>query len=78
MFVPIDLLKPILGELTEKGRVTGAARPWLGLSTEDLTSRMLDPGILAREMRQVSPFAGLLEPQDRVRILKRFRKEYRS
>ncbi len=53
-------------------------RDWLNLPTEDLTSRMLDPGILAREMRQVSPFAGLLEPQDRVRILKRFREEYRS
>src|SRR2546421_12989836 len=30
MFVPIDLLKPILADLIEKGRRSGPARPWLG------------------------------------------------
>ncbi|HEX5036190.1 MAG TPA: helix-turn-helix transcriptional regulator [bacterium] len=49
---------------------------WLDLPLQELISRMLDPGMTAREMRQVTPFAGLLAPQDRVRILKRFRKEY--
>lgn len=53
-------------------------RVWLDLPTEELISRMLDPGMMAREMRQVTPFAGLLEPKERVRILKRFRKEYGS
>ncbi|MBI2068354.1 MAG: helix-turn-helix transcriptional regulator [Deltaproteobacteria bacterium] len=53
-------------------------RQWLRLPTEDLISRMLDLGVLSRDMRQVSPFAGQLRPQDRARILKRFRKEYRS
>ena len=51
---------------------------WLDLPIEELTSRMLDPGMMAREMRQVTPFAGLLEPRDRVRLLKRFRREYNS
>ena len=39
MFVPVDLLKPILNELIEKGRA-GPARPWLGLSTEELRGRL--------------------------------------
>ncbi len=51
---------------------------WLGLPTEELISRILDPGMAAREMRQVTPFAGLLGPKERVRILKKFRKEYGS
>ena len=36
MFVPIDLLKPILADLIEKGRRSGPARPWMGLATEEL------------------------------------------
>src|SRR5439155_22699854 len=32
MFVPIDLLKPILADLVEKGRRSGPARPCLGLA----------------------------------------------
>ena len=39
MFVPVDLLKPILNDLIEKGRA-GPARPWLGLSTEELRGRL--------------------------------------
>ena len=34
MFVPIDLLPPILAALTSAGRVPGPGRPWLGVSTE--------------------------------------------
>lgn len=36
MFVPVDLLKPILNELIASGRRAGAARPWLGMNTEEL------------------------------------------
>jgi len=32
MFVPIDLLKPILGELKERGLSRGSRRAWLGLN----------------------------------------------
>jgi len=41
MFVPIDLLKPILAQLKEKGRVAGPQRPWLGLGTEEVKGRLL-------------------------------------
>lgn len=51
---------------------------WLNLPTEDMISRILDTGVLSREMRHISPFAGILKPHDRARILKRFRKEYNS
>jgi len=39
MFVPVDLLKPILGDLIEKGRA-GPVRPWLGMATEELRGRL--------------------------------------
>lgn len=48
---------------------------WLALPIEELVSNILDPLPEAREMRQVSPFSGVLKPQDRVRILRQFRKE---
>jgi serine protease Do len=41
MFVPIDLLQPILADLKEKGRAAGPARPWLGLATEELEGRLV-------------------------------------
>jgi S1-C subfamily serine protease len=34
MFVPVDLLKPLLEDLVETGRRRGPARPWLGLYSE--------------------------------------------
>ena len=40
MFVPIDLFKPILRELIDKGRVSGPSRPWLGMATEELQGRL--------------------------------------
>ncbi len=35
MFVPIDLLKPILSDLMTRGRSREAPRPWLGLNAEE-------------------------------------------
>ncbi len=40
MFVPIDLIKPILADLIDKGRIAGAPRPWLGMATEELQGRL--------------------------------------
>jgi S1-C subfamily serine protease len=40
MFVPIDQLTPILGDLISAGRKTGPGRPWLGLNTEELRGRL--------------------------------------
>lgn len=69
--------------LTKLGRLHPHARSllmhwetWLDLPTDELISRMLDPGVTAREMRHVSPFSGMLKPEERVRILKEFRKEH--
>lgn len=52
MFVPIDLLKPILNDLIDKGRA-GPVRPWLGMSTEErrgqlFVSRVSPEGPAAR------------------------------
>ncbi|HKU47460.1 MAG TPA: S1C family serine protease [Burkholderiales bacterium] len=40
MFVPVDLLKPILDDLVAKGRRTGPARPWLGVNTDEVRGRL--------------------------------------
>jgi S1-C subfamily serine protease len=34
MFVPIDLLPPIMADLTSAGRVSGPGRPWLGVNSD--------------------------------------------
>jgi serine protease Do len=40
MFVPIDRLPPILGDLIADGRVAGPGHPWLGITTEELRGRL--------------------------------------
>jgi S1-C subfamily serine protease len=40
MFVPIDRLSPILGDLISAGRTPGPGRPWLGLTTDELRGRL--------------------------------------
>lgn len=40
MFVPIDLLKPILDDLIAQGRARGPVRPWMGLNTEEVRGRL--------------------------------------
>ena len=40
MFVPIDLVKPILADLIDKGRASGASRPWLGMATDEVQGRL--------------------------------------
>ena len=41
MFVPIDLLKPILGDLVKAGHRAGPARPWMGVSTDEVQGRLV-------------------------------------
>lgn len=41
MFVPIDLLPPILAELMRDGKVSSAPKPWLGLNTDDAGGRLI-------------------------------------
>jgi S1-C subfamily serine protease len=40
MFVPIDRLSTILGDLISDGRTPGPGRPWLGVNTEELRGRL--------------------------------------
>ena len=40
MFVPVDLLKPILEDLIARGKPDGPARPWLGMNTEELRGNL--------------------------------------
>lgn len=40
MFVPIDLLKPILPDLIRKGRAARPSQPWLGLNADETRGRV--------------------------------------
>ena len=40
MYVPIDLLPPIMADLLSGGRVSGPGRPWLGLNVEEVRGRI--------------------------------------
>lgn len=53
MFVPINLLKPLLPDLVANGRSSAPARPWLGVYTEEVeghivVTRVLEGGPAAR------------------------------
>ena len=41
LFVPVNLLKPILAELLAQGRRSAPAQPWLGLATEQVRGNLM-------------------------------------
>jgi S1-C subfamily serine protease len=41
MFVPIDLLPPILADLIADGRVSGPGRPWLGINADEVHGHLV-------------------------------------
>lgn len=45
MMVPIDLLKPVLGDLRSIGQVNKPARPWLGLYSTEIEDKIVVVGI---------------------------------
>lgn len=47
MFIPVDQLKPILGELLDKGRSSAPRRPWLGLYSQEIHGRLFVTRIAA-------------------------------
>ena len=47
MFVPIDLLEPILDDLLRQGRPAGPARAWLGMYTAEDKGRIVVAGLAA-------------------------------
>lgn len=48
MVVPIDLLKPILGDLRKFGRLNKPARPWLGVISAELDDKIVVGGVSPR------------------------------
>jgi S1-C subfamily serine protease len=46
MFVPVDLLKPILGELIARGRAARLARPWLGIYAAEARGQVYVTGVV--------------------------------
>jgi serine protease Do len=41
MFVPIDVLKPVIGDFIANGRSTSKPRPWLGVTSQEVGSNLL-------------------------------------
>jgi S1-C subfamily serine protease len=41
VFVPVDLLKPVLAELVRDGRRSGPPRPWLGIAADEVEGHLL-------------------------------------
>ena len=48
MFVPIDLLEPILAEMSSVGRAARPARPWMGLYATELDGHLVVGGLAAK------------------------------
>jgi S1-C subfamily serine protease len=46
MFVPIDLLKPVLQNLRSSGRTDRPARPWLGIYAVELAGKVYVSGVV--------------------------------
>ncbi len=58
MFVPIDLLRPILDDMVKRGRSTEPPRPWLGMYTVELQGRLIVNGLANRgpaEVAEIQP-----------------------
>ena len=41
MFVPIDVLKPVLGDVIANGRSTAKSRPWIGINTQEIQGNVI-------------------------------------
>ncbi|MBI4195010.1 MAG: serine protease [Betaproteobacteria bacterium] len=41
MFVPIDVLKPVLGDFIANGRSTSRPRPWIGINTQEVQGNLI-------------------------------------
>ena len=60
MFVPVDLLKPILAELQQNGSTRTSRRPWLGLNSTEQGGRVQ----IVRVSQDSPAFAAGLAPGD--------------
>jgi S1-C subfamily serine protease len=41
MFVPIDAVKPVLGDMIANGKLTARPRPWLGVNTQEVQGNLI-------------------------------------
>ena len=41
MFVPIDLVKPLLGDLIATGKPSGRPRPWIGINSQEVQGNVI-------------------------------------
>lgn len=41
MFVPIDVVKPVLGDIIANGKSTARPRPWLGVNTQEVQGNLI-------------------------------------
>jgi serine protease Do len=41
MFVPIDVLKPVLGDFIANGKRTAPPRPWIGINTQEVQGNLI-------------------------------------
>jgi S1-C subfamily serine protease len=41
MFVPIDVLKPVLGDMIANGKSTATPRPWIGVNTQEVQGNLI-------------------------------------
>lgn len=41
LFVPIDVMKPVLGDFIANGRSTAKPRPWIGISTQEVQGNLI-------------------------------------
>jgi S1-C subfamily serine protease len=46
MFVPVDLLKPILSDLITRGRAARVPRPWLGIYAAEMSGKVYVTGVV--------------------------------
>lgn len=60
MFVPVDLLRPVLAEMQSTGRTRASVRPWLGLSSSERDGHVQ----IVRVDRQGPALAAGLQPGD--------------
>ena len=60
LFVPIDLLKPLLGDLLANGRLSVRPRPWIGLNTQEVQGNV----IVTRVSPESPAEAAALRPGD--------------
>ncbi|MCC6196741.1 MAG: serine protease [Burkholderiales bacterium] len=54
MFVPIDVLKPVLEDLIKTGRRQSAPRPWIGVAADEFAGRLVVTRVMSESPAQAA------------------------